>query len=178
MNNELRVSERRLRPPPPATAALGLAARSAQWPGELLARAGACLRAAWHRQRAQLVLAGRSGPLRLCLGDGARIAGWIGELRPDARGALPLPDHSVALIYARLRPGRTLLRECARVLEPGGGLRLVGDPSAADVDALAAAGFARIERCRAGVSRRPELAGIEARGDASLIVEAWTAPQP
>jgi hypothetical protein len=179
MNSELLPSDRRPRLPSPSPG-LAACARFARRLGERAAGAGARLRAAWHRQRAQWLLAGRSGPLRLCLGDRPeRIAGWIhvdggerADLRLDPCGRLPLPDRCVALIYAAQPIAPALLGECARVLEPGGTLRLASAGRECSETALRAAGFVQIEPCRPGASRRPELAGLDGDAVGARIVEA------
>ena len=78
-------------------------------------------------------------PRKLCLGSGAApIEGWMNvdlaggaDVRLDLRFGLPLPDGSVERIYSEhaiehftLEEGQSLLRECRRVLRPGGVLRV------------------------------------------------------
>lgn len=131
----------RLRPPPPAAITVGRHAGNwtPQRSWQRAALAWERVRTAWRLQWATRVLAGRSGPLRLCLGRArASIAGWVtvddergADLRIDLRRGLPLPDACVSLIYAdqcierlEFAPAQALLRECRRVLVPGGVLRL------------------------------------------------------
>ena len=84
-------------------------------------------------------------PTRLQLGSGrTRMSGWVNaDINPIARPDLwvdlrhrwPLGDGSISVVYARHclehfleREVRDILAECARVLEPGGVLR-IGVPS-------------------------------------------------
>ena len=83
-------------------------------------------------------------PCRLHLGCGSnRKSGWVNvdldqnaDLRLDLRERLPFPDNCVSLIYSEhflehlsLQDGAQLLRECLRVLVPGGRMS-VGVPNA------------------------------------------------
>jgi len=95
-----------------------------------------------HRLRS-LVAAAPQGKVRLNLGCGGRpFAGWINiDLLPSSPGpdvlldlcrAMPLPDQTVDLIYSEdvlehltLPDGKRLLRECHRILVPGGTMRLL-----------------------------------------------------
>jgi SAM-dependent methyltransferase len=95
------------------------------------------VRQARSRRRArQLSAAG--GTLRLHLGSGPeRLPGWVNvdlyfpaELCLDLRAPLPLPDDLVDAIYSQHflehldhEAGIRLIRECARVLKPGGWVR-------------------------------------------------------
>jgi len=87
--------------------------------------------------------------MRLHLCSGARIEpGWINldmdppaEVRHDVRAGLPFPDEHFSHIYSEhaiehftSQQGVALLRECKRVLKPGGALRL----STPDLRCLAA----------------------------------------
>jgi predicted SAM-dependent methyltransferase len=90
------------------------------------------------RRRAR-ELAAQGGTLRLHLGSGPeRLAGWVNvdlyfpaELCLDLRAPLPFPDDSVDAIYSQHflehldhAAGLHLLGECARVLKPGGWMRV------------------------------------------------------
>lgn len=95
-------------------------------------------RQATSRRRARR-LAAAGGPVRLHLGSGPeRLRGWTNvdlyfpaELCLDLRTPLPFPDGSVDVIYSQHflehldhAAGLRLLAECARVLKPGGWLRI------------------------------------------------------
>jgi predicted SAM-dependent methyltransferase len=95
------------------------------------------------RRRAARLAAGHG--LRLHLGSGlSPLPGWVNvdllgnpvELAWDLRAALPLPDGAAAAVFHEhllehlpLEAGLSLLRECHRLLAPGGVLR-VGVPDA------------------------------------------------
>lgn len=141
-----------LRPTPAQDPAArnSFAARVARFKPRLASRSVrllAAARAAWWRALARGTIARAPRPLRLCLGSGAApIAGFVNidmesgaDVRLDLRFALPVPDSSVELIYSEhviehldLDDGMALLRECRRVLQPGGVLR-VATP---DLDAV------------------------------------------
>ncbi len=118
-------------------------------------------------QRRRAVGLARRGELRLHLGSSAnRLPGWVNIdlLRPgrrldlywDLRRGLPFPSGSVEAIFAEhliehltYGQGTVLLRECARVLRPGGVLR-IGVP---DLDRYVASYLGQddlIERVRPG----------------------------
>jgi predicted SAM-dependent methyltransferase len=100
-------------------------------------------RALYARKLRRLAAAAAPRPVCLHLGCGARhLAGWINVDRVwdapmpdvvlDLRRPIPLPDGSVDLIFSEdflehieHADGRALLEECARVLKPGGVLRLL-----------------------------------------------------
>lgn len=84
-------------------------------------------------------LAAKSAPVRLHLGCGPRLLpGWVNidyvwgaDVILDLRRPIPLPDASVDFIFSEdflehvsFQAGKRLLGECARVLKPGGLLRL------------------------------------------------------
>lgn len=90
-----------------------------------------------HRSKGAISqLASREEPLRLDIGSGGRHGknGWITvdtvngcDLYWDLREGIPFPDDSVASIYSShlfehltYHDGQALMRECYRVLEPGG----------------------------------------------------------
>ena len=90
-------------------------------------------------QRAKRQLAKLPRPYRLCLGSGrAPIPGWTNgdyffpaDVQLDLRHGIPVPDGSVELIYSEhliehftLDDNLRLLAECARVLAPGGRMRI------------------------------------------------------
>jgi predicted SAM-dependent methyltransferase len=93
-------------------------------------------------QRRRAASLARQGRLRLHLGSSAnRLPGWVNVdlLRPgrrldlywDLRRGLPFPSGSVDAIFAEhlfehltYDQGTVLMRECARVLRPGGVLRI------------------------------------------------------
>lgn len=123
-----------------------------------------------HRFLAGFAAAGRyrgRRDLRLHLGPGpVRIPGWIrvssdpniGEFDLDLRLALPFDDASVERIYAWRIPdslGSDLVPfalEAARVLAPGGRIRLAGRdraPVEAEVERLALQGVMVLDRIRA-----------------------------
>lgn len=119
-----------------------------------LARSGIG-RARYSRRIRRLVLAG--DPARLHLGCGPRLLpGWINidfilgaDVILDLRRPLPIPDGCVDYVYAEdfiehlgFQAGRQLLGECARVLKPGGVLRL----ATPDLTSLARAYLERSER--------------------------------
>lgn len=93
------------------------------------------------RIRARAVLARFEPPYQLHLGCGSvRFEGWVNvdsralpsvDLVWDLRRPLPLPSGSCALVHSEhvlehfdVRAGGRLLRECHRVLAPGGTLRV------------------------------------------------------
>ncbi len=98
---------------------------------------GLCqLRAAWLRTLAAPRLRGKT---HLCLGSGnAPLSGWTNvdldgtpDVRLDLGGRLPIESRSVQRIYSEhliehlsCEQGQHLLRECRRVLAPGGVLRI------------------------------------------------------
>jgi SAM-dependent methyltransferase len=83
----------------------------------------------------QLVRLGK--PIYLNVGCArTRLAGWVhgdifhGEIYLDATKRLPFPDNSVDLVFSehfiehiKLREAQFFLRECHRVLRPGGSMR-------------------------------------------------------
>lgn len=94
------------------------------------------LRAAWLRTLAAPRLRGKT---HLCLGSGsAPLPGWTNidldgtpDVRLDLGGRLPIADATVLRIYSEhllehlsCEQGQHLLRECRRVLAPGGVLRI------------------------------------------------------
>ena len=102
-------------------------------------------------------MAGSGGPVRLHLGCGFRmLPGWVNidfilgaDVLLDLRRPIPLPDGTVDLIYSEdflehldFQSGRRLLAECARLLKPGGTLRL----ATPDLTGLARAYLERSER--------------------------------
>lgn len=97
----------------------------------------AARQAAGRRRARELVKPG--GTIRLHLGSGPeRLAGWVNvdlyfpaELCLDLRAPLPFPDGSVDAIYSQHflehldhAAGVRLVGECARVLKPGGWIRV------------------------------------------------------
>ena len=92
----------------------------------------------------------RQSHIKLHVGCGSkRFSGWInidmnpkGDLTLDLREGLPFADGSVARIYTehtlehfyREHDAPFLLRECLRVLEPGGRIRITVPDAAAFVD--------------------------------------------
>lgn len=111
---------------------------------------------AWSARRLGRLVAA-ADPVRLHLGCGPRLLpGWINidfilgaDVLLDLRQPLPLPDASVDFIYSEdflehigFQPGRRLLAECARVLKPGGTMRL----ATPDLTGLARAYLERSER--------------------------------
>lgn len=111
---------------------------------------------AWYSRRMRH-LARSASPTQLHLGCGFRmLPGWVNidfilgaDVVLDLRRPLPLPDASVDYIYAEdfiehlgFHNGKSLLTECARVLKPGGVLRL----ATPDLASLARAYLERSER--------------------------------
>lgn len=101
-----------------------------------------------HLLRARKFVARHPGPYRLNIGCGAvHFDGWVNvDLNPrpavdlvwDITNTLPFPDDSCEFIYnehfmehLRLQDAVGFMRECYRVLQPGGVLR-VGMPSVAE----------------------------------------------
>lgn len=108
-------------------------------------------------------LAASSDPVRLHLGCGPRLLpGWINvdfvvgvNVLLDLRRPLPLPNDSVDCIFSEdflehltLKAGRALLGECARVLKPGGTLRLATPDLARLVQTYLERSEARLEQSR------------------------------
>lgn len=102
-------------------------------------------------------LASSRDPVRLHLGCGPRLlSGWINidfvlgaDVLLDLRQPLPLDDATVDFIYSEdfiehlpFKTGSALLGECARVLKPGGTLRI----ATPDLTGLARAYLERSER--------------------------------
>lgn len=111
---------------------------------------------AWYSRRIRR-LARAGSPTQLHLGCGFRmLPGWVNvdfilgaDVILDLRQPLPLRDASVDYIYAEdfiehlgFLNGKSLLTECARVLKPGGVLRL----ATPDLASLARAYVERSER--------------------------------
>ncbi len=116
----------------------GLAATVTQVPKAALRPAVLAVRCRRDALRAGTLVAA-ADPALLHLGSGPeRLAGWLNvdlyfpaELCCDLRRPLPLPAGCVDAIYSQhflehldKRAGMDLVRECARVLKPGGWLRL------------------------------------------------------
>lgn len=160
--------ERLTAAPPPAGPARrlvrALVPRRARLPLRL---AGTRAIAPWQRRRAAaLASAGNGGPLLLHLGSAdARLDGWVDvdlagdrtDLAWDLTRPLPLGQGSVEAIFSEhllehlpLPAAVALLRECHRLLVPGGVLR-VGVPDAgAYLRAYCDPGDGFIERVRPG----------------------------
>ena len=111
---------------------------------------------AWSGRRLRR-LAASASPVRLHLGCGPRLLpGWINvdyvlgaDVLLDLRRPLPLPDASADYVYSEdflehlpFQAGKRLLAECARVLKPGGTIRL----ATPDLTGLAQAYLERSER--------------------------------
>lgn len=148
---------------PPAPARLRVPEPRVPGPWQRLRRYGSLATALVLRQAAEALRRLRSLGLRalarlrmprgarnLCLGSGAApLAGWTNvdlegspELRLDLRDRLPFPTASAHRIYSEhliehleLEDGLRLLRECRRLLAPGGVLRIATPDLEALVDA-------------------------------------------
>lgn len=105
---------------------------------------GVKLRNAVGRRGGQALLEGRTRPVYLNLGSGPRgldDPGWINvdgyadtnvDLCVDLNSGLPFPPETFAGIFCEhvfehfdLEHGLALFRECYRVLQPGGGMRII-----------------------------------------------------
>jgi len=137
---------------------------------------------AWFSRRLR-VLAARTSPVRLHLGCGPRILpGWINidiglhaDVTLDLRRPIPLPDDSVDYVFTEdfiehlpYRSGKAVLAECARLLRPGGALRL----ATPDLHRFAEAYLERSDRALAWY--RQEFPGVVTHGQMfNAGMRAW-----
>jgi predicted SAM-dependent methyltransferase len=150
----------------------------------LAERAAASRALARRLQAANAVLAGAARPLKLNLGCGdVFFSGWVNVDLEDHRKAnlvwnmtdrFPLPDECSSLIYSEhviehfhVDDGLKILRECRRLLAPGGVLRVAMPSLEYCVE------FYVKDSWRPDFNRWEELRGVKTRCEALNVAMRW-----